>query len=86
MKAAIVTVSQELLLSALKFPWNTRILRVRLTDRGDLEMVCEHEALPEVEHGKPLPTVKPTIEQVREHFNFYWSLEDFKNGKAVKDA
>lgn len=82
-RRAIVLISPELLLEAMKFPETTKVLQCRVTERSDIELVCEHDALPEVPWGNVLPTVKPLIEHVREQFRFYWSQEDFKNGKEV---
>lgn len=82
-RQAIVRVSQELILSALKFPLGTQILRLQMTAQGDIELVCQHDSLPEVERGNPIPRLTPCITHVPEHFKFFWSHEDAKAGKEV---
>lgn len=82
-KMAIVLISPEFLLDSMHFPSGTRILQTRVTECGDVEFVCQHDSLPSVTDGNIPPTLTPVIQHVHEHFKFFWSNEDFKDGKEV---
>lgn len=82
-KQAIVNVTPELLVESMKFPRGTEIIRCRVAENGDIELVCQHYSLPDTPEGNILPRLTPVIEHTREHFKFYWSNEDFKNGKET---
>lgn len=64
-KQAVLKVSYDLLIDALKLPKDTKIIR-----SGDellfdqLKIVIEHPDFEEVEEGKCLPTITPSYFQV----------------------
>ena len=64
MRKAVVAVSAELFLQTLGFPEGTKLIAARNPDAFDcrkLELLIEHEALPDVPEGWESPQITPTF-------------------------
>lgn len=66
MRCAILRVSEEFLIEALKLPMDVKIHGARMDAfrPGELELVVEHETLPDVPSGDVLRTVSATFQAV----------------------
>lgn len=78
MKGAIVRVASKCMLDAIGFPEGTRVVaaRVDLFNSGCVELVVEHDDLPDSPEGFTIPVVNPLFEEVRSLNRFVsWGID-----------
>ena len=96
MKAARDFVSTDLLLEALAFPEGSRVLACigERASLGEIELFVEHDDLPDVPKGMPIPIRVPQIsvsdadKRPSDFFKFEWgrSQVDWEAEAAAADA
>ena len=73
-KRAMVRVTKELLIDALKLPEDTEIISVHLNYEiypSVIEIVVEHPELKQIDEGERIPIVNPRLEKII--YKFDWN-------------